>query len=228
MIEVNGIIEVDGMAIRAVAFDMDGLMFDSERVAIDLWKAAGASEGWTLTDDMLMGLVGHSAAEGRRLLLDRLGSSFPYDKVRTWRISLEAKHYRDNPVPLKPGLMELLDGLARAGVPLAVATSTTRPRVLPLMEKAGILDRFQFLLCGDEVKHPKPNPEIYVKTIARLGAKPSECLVLEDSLAGVEAAHGAQAVVFMIPDLIAPDAQALDRAKRVFSSLDEVGVYLGL
>ncbi len=228
MIEVNGMIEVDGMAIRAVAFDMDGLMFDSERVATDLWKAAGAAEGWTLSDDVLMGLVGHSAAEGRRLLLSQLGPSFPYDKVRAWRISMEAEYYRDNLVPLKPGLIELLDGLARSRVPLAVATSTTRPRVLPLMKKAGILDRFQFLLCGDEVEQPKPNPEIYIKTIVRLGVKPSECLVLEDSLAGVAAAHGAQAVVFMIPDLIAPDAEALGRARRVFASLDEVRVYLGL
>jgi HAD superfamily hydrolase (TIGR01509 family) len=220
-------IEVDGAAIRAVAFDMDGLMFDSERVAIELWRSAARSEGWEITDSLLLGLVGHSSAEGKRLLVGALGPDFPYETIRARRLSFEADYYRDNPIPLKPGLLELLDSLGRVNIPLAVATSTTRPRVLPLMEKAGILDRFQFLLCGDEVAKPKPDPEIYVKTIRRLAVAPESCLVLEDSLAGVTAAHAAGARVFMVPDVIEPDRKARTMASRIFVSLIEVRKYLG-
>ncbi|MDX9784850.1 MAG: HAD family phosphatase [Spirochaetia bacterium] len=219
-------IEVEGLAIRAVAFDMDGLMFDSERVAIELWRSAGRAEGWDIPDKLLLGLVGHSSAEGRRLLVGSLGSSFPYDEVRARRLSLEAEYYLENPVPLKPGLIELLDGLARAAVPLAVATSTTRPRVLPLMKKAGILERFDFLICGDEVEKPKPDPEIYLKAITRLGVKPAACLVLEDSLAGVAAAHAAGAPILMVPDVIEPDRKARAMATKIFASLTEVRKYL--
>ncbi len=219
-------IEVEGLAIRAVAFDMDGLMFDSERVAIELWRSAGRAEGWDIPDHLLLGLVGHSSAEGRRLLVGSLGSSFPYDEVRARRLSLEAEYYLENPVPLKPGLIELLDGLARAAVPLAVATSTTRPRVLPLMKKAGILERFDFLICGDEVEKPKPDPEIYLKAITRLGVEPAACLVLEDSLAGVAAAHAAGAPILMVPDVIEPDRKARAMATKIFASLTEVRKYL--
>lgn len=221
-------IEVDGAAIRAVAFDMDGLMFDSERVAIDLWRSAARSEGWEISDKLLLGLVGHSSAEGKRLLEGALGLAFPYEIIRARRLSFETEYYRNNPVPLKPGLMELLDSLGRAGIPLAVATSTARERVLPLMEKAGILDRFQFLLCGDEVERPKPYPEIYVKTIGRLAVAPESCLVLEDSLAGVTAANAAGATVFMVPDVIEPDQRARALAFRILGSLIEVRDYLGL
>ena len=221
-------IEVEGLAIRAVAFDMDGLMFDSERVAIGLWRSAGLSEGWEIPAPLLLGLVGHSSAEGKRLLAGALGPGFPYDRVRARRLSLEAEYYRDNPIPLKPGLLELLDNLRRVGIPLAVATSTARPRVLPLMEKAGILKRFEFLLCGDEVDKPKPDPEIYVKTIGKLAVAPENCLVLEDSLAGVRAAHAAGARIIMVPDLIEPDPKARAMASRVFASLIDVRKFLGL
>jgi Predicted phosphatase/phosphohexomutase len=92
-------IEVEGLAIRAVAFDMDGLMFDSERIAIGLWRAAGLSEGWEIPDPLLLGLVGHSSAEEKRLLVRSLGPEFPYDKVQARRLFLEAGYYRDNPIP---------------------------------------------------------------------------------------------------------------------------------
>ncbi|MDX9826133.1 MAG: HAD family phosphatase [Spirochaetia bacterium] len=221
-------IKVAGMAIQAVAFDMDGLMFDSERVAIELWRSAGLSEGWEIPGPLLLGLVGHSSAEGKRLLVGTLGADFPYDRVRAKRLALEAEYYRDNPIPLKPGLMELLDGFKGAGLPLAVATSTTRPRVLPLLKKAGILERFSFLICGDEVEKPKPDPEIYRKALANFNVAAEHCLVLEDSLAGVSAAHEAKMIVFMVPDVIEPDRGTRAKTARIFKSLTEVSHFLGL
>lgn len=216
----------DGFAIGAVAFDMDGLMFDSERVACDLWLTAGKNNGWDIPKEVIRGLIGLSAQRGRQHLMGILGPEFPYDAVRADRLKFEATFYRDNAVPLKPGLKELLSWLKERGIPAAVATSTTRPRVLPLLEKASVAGYFRFALCGDEVTHTKPHPDMYLTTAARLGVAPENCLVLEDSHAGIEAAHTAGAVPFLIPDLLEPDEITLRRAARRFSSLLEVRDHL--
>ena len=216
----------DGYAIGAVAFDMDGLMFDSERVACGLWIAAGKNNGWEIPKEVVRGLIGLSALRGRQHLSGAMGPEFPYDAVRADRLKLEAAFYRENPVPLKPGLKELLSWLKEAGIQAAVATSTTRPRVLPLLEKAEVAGFFRFALCGDEVTHTKPHPEMYLTAAARLGVEPGNCLVLEDSHAGIEAAHAAGAVPFLIPDLLEPDEITLRRAVRRFASLWEVRDYL--
>ena len=109
---------------------------------------------------------------------------------------------------------------------MAVATSTARYRVVPLLGKAGIFERFASILCGDEVKKVKPDPEMYLKTAARLGVAPGNLLVLEDSRAGIAAAYAAGAIPVMVPDLLAPDEVTLGRAARVFGSLGEAREWL--
>jgi HAD superfamily hydrolase (TIGR01509 family) len=122
--------------------------------------------------------------------------------------------------------MELLDFLGEQGIPLAVATSTPRARVLPLLAKAGILDRFAFLVCGDDVEHPKPEPEAYLRLVAGHGVEAGSCLVLEDSPAGIEAAFRAGTIPVMVPDLVQPDEVTRKRAALVFGSLGEIRVWL--
>jgi HAD superfamily hydrolase (TIGR01509 family) len=219
-------IRVDGFEIAAVAFDMDGLMFDTERVACDMWVKAGLTHGWKIEPESLMSLVGHSRAENKRIMVEAQGQDFPYDEIRKSRLALEAEFFRDNAVPMKLGLPELLDFLGARGIQMAVATSTPRPRVLPLLRKAGILERFALVVCGDEVKNPKPDPEIYLKAAAGLGVEPASCLVLEDSRAGIASAHAAGAVPVMVPDLVGPDEATTGRAARVFGNLGEVRVWL--
>lgn len=213
---------VDGFDIKTVAFDMDGLMFDTERLAQRLWMEASAAEGWNMNSEVLMSLVGQSKPSGMRLLAEAYGPGFPYEAIRTRRLAMEAEFFRDNEVPLKPGLLELVGFLEARGIPLAVATSTQRYRVLPLFVKSGLLDRFSFLLCGDEVTRTKPAPEMYLKTAERLGKAPASCLVLEDSPAGIAAAHAAGAIPVMVPDLVEPDRATREKAARVFGNLGEV------
>ena len=213
---------VDEFWIEAAAFDMDGLMVDSERVVKLLWKEAGASMGWDIGDEVLLGLVGRSGPRWRKGMSEAMGPGFPYDDVRAERIRREAEFYGENPIPIKPGLMELLDLLGSRGIPLAVATSTPRARVLPILSKAGILDRFDFLICGDEVEHPKPEPEVYLRMTAKHGVVAGRCLVLEDSPAGIEAAFRAETIPVMVPDLVQPDEVTRGRAARVFGDLGKV------
>ena len=219
-------IHVDGFEIAAVAFDMDGLMFDTERVACDMWVKAGFAHGWKIEPESLMNIVGHSGAENKRIMIEVQGQDFPYDEIRASRLALEAEFFRDNAVPMKPGLLELVDFLGARGIPMAVATSTPRPRVLPLLRKVGILERLALVVCGDEVKNPKPDPEIYLKAVAGLGVASASCLVLEDSRAGIASAHAAGAIPVMVPDLVEPDKATAVRAARVFGSLGEVRSWL--
>lgn len=217
---------VDGFAIAAVAFDMDGLMFDTERLAHELWTVAGVANGWEIEPEILMSLVGQSGPSGKRMMIEALGPDFPYDAIRASRLALEAKYFGENEVPLKAGLLDLLAFFESKNIPMAVATSTARPRVLPLLRKAGIFERFALILCGDEVTNPKPDPEIYLKTAAGLGLAPGSCLVLEDSRAGIAAAHAAGVIPVMVPDLVEPDKTAKRRAARVFGDLGMVRDWL--
>jgi len=217
---------VEKYAIDAVAFDMDGLMFDSEQVACDLWSASAKANGWNIPREVIHGLIGLSAPRGRQHLMETLGPDFPYDAIRAGRLSLEAEYYKTNGVPLKPGLIELLSFLRAHGIPMAVATSTNRPRVLPLLEKAGITHFFEFALCGDEVTHTKPHPEAYLTVASRFGVAPDHCMVLEDSHAGIAAAHAAGAVPVLVPDLLKPDRITRERAVREFRTLLEVKEWL--
>ena len=217
---------VDGFAIEAVAFDMDGLMFDTERLANELWQVAGAESGWNLSLELLTSLAGQPESSDRRALLEAYGKDFPYDALRARRIALEAEYFRDHAVPLMPGLPELVDFLGAKKIPMAVATSTARYRVLPLLRKAGIIERFASILCGDEVENMKPDPEIYLRSAQNLGVAPGNCLVLEDSRAGIAAAYAAGAIPAMVPDLLAPDEVTLGRAARVFGSLGEARKWL--
>ena len=217
---------VDGFAIEAVAFDMDGLMFDTERLANELWRVAGKESGWNLSLDLLTSLAGQPEASDRRALREAYGEDFPYDALRARRIALEAEFFRDHEVPLMPGLPELVDFLGAKKIPMAVATSTARYRVLPLLRKAGIIERFASILCGDEVKNVKPDPEMYMKTAVQLGVAQGNLLVLEDSRAGIAAAYAAGAIPVMVPDLLAPDEATLGRAARVFGSLGEAREWL--
>jgi HAD superfamily hydrolase (TIGR01509 family) len=220
------LLSVDGFKIEAVAFDMDGLMVDSERVVKELWKKAGAAKGWDIGDEILLTLVGRSGPLWRNGMSQAMGPGFSYDEVRAERIRLEAEFYGQNPIPLKSGLLELLDFLGNRGVPLAVATSTPRARVLPILTKAGILDRFGFLICGDDVERPKPEPEAYLRLTARHGVEAGRCLVLEDSPAGIEAAFRAGTIPVMVPDLVQPDGVARDQAARIFGDLGKVLAWL--
>ncbi len=188
--------------------------------------AAGVESGWNLSLELLNSLAGQPESSDRRVLRETYGDSFPYDALRARRIELEAGYFRNHEVPLKPGLIELLDFFETWKIPMGVATSTARPRVLPLLRKAGILGRFASILCGDEVGKVKPDPETYLRTAGNLGAAPAHCLVLEDSRAGIAAAHAAGAIPVMVPDLLGPDGAARRQAARVFGSLHEARGWL--
>ncbi|RUL87601.1 HAD family hydrolase [Tautonia sociabilis] len=208
--------------IRAVAFDMDGLIFDTEalfhRVAVDLLAARGKQ----FTPEMMAAMIGRPAAVAGPALVRLAGlEESPEALLAEARERFDA--LIDTAVHPMPGLFTILGLLERRGIPRAVATSTRRQQALRLLGHHGLLAHFAFVLGGDEVSRGKPDPEIYRTAAGRLGVEPGAMLVLEDSPAGVSAARAAGAFVVAIPHDHSP-AGGLREAHRLADRLDDPGL----
>src|SRR5690606_8655070 len=125
-------------------------------------------------------------------------------------------------VPVKPGARELIEGLRARSIPTAIATSSRRPHASHHLAAAGLLDLFETVVTRDDVLHPKPHPEPYLTAARRLGSDPRQCLALEDSNAGVLAAHAAGMQTVMVPDLVHPTPDTWALGITVVESLDQV------
>lgn len=212
--------------IKAVVFDMDGLMFDTERVFIKAWDYAGEKAGLGKAGYMVYKTLGTNKEETSRLLKEEFGES---DNVEAlWKYSSEfmQKYYTENKVQVKKGLYVLLDYLKEKRYKLAVASSTSRTTVERYLKEAGISDCFEAVVCGDMIEKSKPEPDIYIKACERIGTPPHECYALEDSRNGLLSAYRAGCKVIMVPDLWQPDEEMKSILWGQFESLEEVKKYL--
>ena len=206
----------------AVLFDMDGLMFDTETLAFRAWSRALAEHGLEMRTSDYSRLIGRNMADARLILLDAYGPDTPVDALDAARFRYSSAEVAERGVPLKPGLMALLDALDALGIPRAMATSTGRERATALLERAGLAGRFHAIVCGDDITRGKPAPDIFLVAARRLDAPATSCLVLEDSEPGVRAAHAARMKTVLVPDLapVAPAARGL--AWRIVANLEDV------
>ena len=212
--------------VGAVIFDMDGLMLDSEQMAQTAWRRALAGWGLALPDDLYLQLIGRAAPDTKTILRNAFGAALPVEEAYTRK-----QQYLDNEIalkgiPLKPGLLELLDFLDALRMPKAVASSTHRAFVMRKLTLTGLLPRFDAVSCGDEVANGKPAPDVFLSAAERLGVPAERCVVLEDSDAGIRAAHAAGMIPILVPDLKPPTAEIAALTHRVFPSLVEVREYL--
>jgi len=195
--------------IRAVIFDMDGLMFDTERISKTAWGIAGKECGIDNGEALIYSAFGRSRAEISAMLRERCGADFPCERFFTRRVEIMDAIIAKDGLPVKPGLYELLDFLSRSGYRRAVATSTRRGRAMRYFELAGITGCFDVIATGDMVTRGKPFPDVFLKACELLDEAPENCLALEDSLNGIRAAANGNLHPFMVPDLVELNEETL-------------------
>jgi HAD superfamily hydrolase (TIGR01509 family) len=211
--------------IKAVIFDMDGLMFDTERLGMHSWQQVFKHHGIDLPDELVLQTIGIDRKKTEQVYINGLGEAarhIDFGQATELRIKLTADHIREHGMPVKPGLRELLAYLKENGIKIAVATSTERQRALFYLESGGALEYLDHVVCGDIIKRGKPEPDIYLKALELLGERAEDCLVLEDSRYGILASHRAHIRVIMIPDLIAPDEETERISYASCKTLSEV------
>ena len=208
--------------IQGVIFDMDGLMFDTERIYQRAWIEAGRRLGAPITDEVVLRIRGRNVADSRRLFGEMFGDSVDYDAVRAIRVQLSDEAIAKEGLPPKPGLYELFDALDARGINAALATSTVREKAMQYLSLAGLTGRFAASVCGDEVTVSKPDPGIFLRAAALLGVPAEACIVLEDSPNGITAAHRANAKPVMVPDLTPPDDALRAVCAAVVPTLSDV------
>lgn len=193
--------------IQGIAFDMDGLMFDTERLAKDGWAYAGSLLGIEGAREASMKTIGLNAEGAMRVFKERFGENFNFQAARKLRVDYVASYIEKNGVPIKEGLIELLQFLEKNRYRMTVATSTERETATNYLRKAGVADYFPAIVCGDMITRGKPEPDIYLKAAETMGLAPGDCLALEDSPNGIRAAFRAGMKPVMIPDLVEPDGE---------------------
>ncbi|HJA26120.1 MAG TPA: HAD family phosphatase [Candidatus Fournierella merdigallinarum] len=191
--------------IEAVLFDMDGLMFDTERMWAEAWGLAARGTGLENVQTVLPSMRGRNREGCRQVCLAAWGEDFDFDGFQAKARREMAALVEARGLPKKPGLDALLQELERRGLPAVVATSTRRATTEGYLAQAEVARYFRGVVGGNDVSRGKPDPEVFLKAAALAGADPARCLVLEDSPNGVQAGAAAGCRVVMVPDLTAPD-----------------------
>ena len=187
--------------IKAVLFDMDGILFDTEIVMKEGWQKAARELNFTLTEEHLSQMRGSALPRSRKLFEEWFHGQVTYDEGRAIRTAYLNDYIQRNGVPEKPGLHEFLSWLKEHSIKVAVATSTTRRVAEGYWKQSGIDQYIDASVCGDEVINSKPDPEIFLKAASLLKVPIAACIVAEDSINGLKAARAAGAISCMIPDL---------------------------
>jgi len=210
------------MNVAAVVFDMDGLLLDSERLALAAFIETCDHFGLGDHTAVFMRCVGANHTPGEQIL--RAGLPGNVDHLAFGRLwdAKYVEHTSDLAIPLKSGAAELLQELKGFGVPMAVATSTSTSRAMRKLQRSGIMQHFDVIVGGDQVARSKPCPDIYLRAAEGLRIQPERCLALEDSENGVRSAMGAGMQVIQIPDLVQPSAALRTLGHTVLTSLHDV------
>ncbi len=211
---------------KAVIFDMDGLMLDTERLSVLAFDYAGEMTGIGPAGYMNDRMIGLTWAATQPIWVAEFGERYKADEFKAYRNEFFARFFEEKGVPVKPGLRELLDFLKERGYKLAVASSSSTKSVTSQLAAIDVLKYFDEVVTGDMVERSKPAPDIYRLACEALGEDPADCIALEDGKNGILSAHGAGCGVIMVPDMWQPDGEVKEIVLSVEESLFGVMEYL--
>ena len=210
------------MQYQAVVFDMDGVIFDTERLVIEFWKEVAKKHNIPNIEHTCIQCLGTNRVRTREIFLENYGADFPFDPYRAEVTELFNTHYKGVPLPTKPGVRELLSYLQEQDIKVGLASSTAQHLVRDEIGTAGLLPYFQTLVCGDMVEHSKPAPDIFLKACEILNADLTKSIAIEDSFNGIRSAHCAGMTPIMVPDQVQPTDEIRALAFHVMPSLLDV------
>ena len=211
---------------KLVIFDMDGTMLDTEPISMKGWHDAAQEMGFEVSMEefrkVFMKMIGTNAVNCKAVMHGFFGDGFDMDRGHELCLAYMDRYFAEYGVPVKPGLVALLDKLDEQSIKKCVATSTGKERATHKLTMAGLAHRFEVIVGGDCVERSKPNPDIFLKAAADCGIAPADCVVIEDSLAGTEGGFRAGMRVVHVPDLLPPSEEVRGMAWVVCSDLFEV------
>lgn len=210
----------------AMIFDMDGTLLDTERIYQKYWRIAAEELGYKLTDEQFLSLrsLGHQFSPGR--FKEMTGDEEAFVKIRTRRKEIMEPYMKSIEIPLKPYVKEALEKLRKAGIKLAIATATNEELTAEYLERAGLREYFDEIICAVMVKTGKPAPDIYLYACERLGIEPGDAFAVEDAPNGVISASTAGCRTIMIPDLTEPDEELMKRIEYRADNLMAAAEYV--
>ena len=198
---------INKQQIKGILFDMDGLILDTEKLYCRFWQEAARILGYQMTMEQALGMRSLNRHAGEAKLKSYFGEGISYTEVREKRIELMDAFVEKEGVTTKPGIWELLAFLKEKQIRTAIATSSPIGRTKKYLSSVHLENEFDAIVSGYMVEHGKPEPDIYVYAAGQLGLEPENCIVLEDSPAGILAAYRAGCMPVMIPDLDEPDEE---------------------
>ena len=202
----------------AVIFDMDGVIFDSERAFIHSFKEICEDEGFEFKEQACLDCIGVNWNSSKAIFEAAYGSDFDFPHY----FDLVRKRMGAMRFPIKPGVREIFAYLKEKEIPTALASSTREVSVKRMLGDEGMLDWFDVIVCGDMVSHSKPHPEIFLTAAEMLELAPEVCYVIEDSYNGIRCAHNAGMHPIMVPDILQPDEEIRGLAEIVLPTLNDV------
>ena len=205
--------------IKAVIFDMDGLILDTEKLLVKYWCQAANEAGFPMQREHALNIRSLARKFAIPYLQGEFGEDFDYVSIRSRRMELMSQALERDGLQLKKGICELLEYLKQSGIPSAVATATDYERAKAYLTRVGIFDSFDKIVCATMVESGKPAPDIYLYAAEQLGLPPCECMALEDSPNGVRSAAAAGCVTVMVPDLTQPDEEL---SRLIFAKADSL------
>ena len=204
---------------QGAIFDMDGLLFDTERMYRDSWKQSAQQFGLVHNPDFPRTVCGSSGAHMREIILQYYpqvdAKAFADDCI------LRVERELETHVPEKTGVRDILQYFKQHGVRVAVASSSKRATVLHNLKQADILSYFDAVVSGDQVTHGKPAPDIFLLAAQQIGCEPENCYVFEDGTNGIRVGAAAGCTTIMIPDLTPPNAQLEQLCAGIYPSLSD-------
>lgn len=212
--------------IDAVIFDMDGVIYDTESFYLKHWIQVFSEYGYEMTKAIYINAMGRGRKKVKEYFKSVFGEDLPIEEMYVKKDKLLFEAIRNKEVPLKPGALEFLSYLKNNNIKTALATSAKRERLDIQLEDSPIVQYFDAIVCGDDVVNSKPDPEIFLKAAEKIGAKIEKCIVIEDSEAGIKAAHDGKMTAFHVEDLKEADDSIKENANMLFKNLKEIQDYL--